>query len=280
MLLRCAGRDLDLTTPAVMGILNVTPDSFSDGGSFTDVDAALAHARAMVEQGARIVDVGGESTRPGAIPISRTEEVDRVAPVIERLVSEFDIIVSVDTRHAEVARAALAAGAHLLNDVAALTGPGMLATAAGSTAAVCLMHMQGEPGTMQLQPHYEDVVAEVQQYLATRLQACDAIGIARDRIVIDPGIGFGKNLHHNLALLAHIPRLCTLGVPVMIGVSRKSMFKQLLGRDLHERLPGTVSATCAAVLAGAALVRAHDVAAAVDAVRVATALRESGYSVQ
>lgn len=277
MLLRCAGRTLDLSTPAVMGVLNVTPDSFSDGGRYTTLDKALAHAESMVREGARIIDVGGESTRPGARPVAVNEEIDRVLPVIERLTTELDVIVSIDTRRAEVARAALSVGAHLLNDVAALTGPGMIEVAAGSTAAVCLMHMQGEPATMQLCPRYEDVVREVRDYLQARVHACETVGITRDRIVIDPGIGFGKTLQHNLALLAHLQALTSLGVPVLIGVSRKSMFKALLGRELDERLPGTIAATTAAVLGGASIVRAHDVAAAVDAVRVADALRRSGF---
>jgi dihydropteroate synthase len=260
-----------------MGVLNVTPDSFSDGGRYTTLDKALAHAESMVREGARIIDVGGESTRPGARPVAVNEEIDRVLPVIERLTTELDVIVSIDTRRAEVARAALSVGAHLLNDVAALTGPGMIEVAAGSTAAVCLMHMQGEPATMQLCPRYEDVVREVRDYLQARVHACETVGITRDRIVIDPGIGFGKTLQHNLALLAHLQALTSLGVPVLIGVSRKSMFKALLGRELDERLPGTIAATTAAVLGGASIVRAHDVAAAVDAVRVADALRRSGF---
>lgn len=280
MQLRCADRILDLSTPVVMGVLNVTPDSFYDGGRHATTDAALARARILADEGAQIIDIGGESTRPGAIPVSTAEEIGRVLPVIEAVRRELDVVVSVDTRHAEVARAALVAGAHLLNDVAALTAPGMLATAAASTAAVCLMHMQGEPGTMQLQPQYRDVVTEIRDYLQARVRACEAAGIARERVVIDPGIGFGKTLQHNLALLAHLPQLRELGLPVLIGVSRKSMFKALLGRDVDDRLPGTVAASCAAVLAGAAIVRAHDVAAAVDAVRVAVALRAAGYGVE
>jgi dihydropteroate synthase len=279
MQLRCADRRLDLSTPAVMGVLNVTPDSFSDGGRYTTLDAARAHAQKMVEQGARIIDVGGESTRPGATPVSPDEEIARVVPVIEALHIELDALISIDTRHADVARAALAAGAHIVNDVAALTSPEMLETVTRSDAGVCLMHMQGEPSTMQAQPRYEDVVHEVKAFLAARVRACEAVGISRDRIVIDPGIGFGKTLQHNLQLLARLVELRELDVPLLIGVSRKSMFKALLGREIDGRLPGAVAMTCAAVLAGAAIIRAHDVAATVDAVKVAVALRHAGYAV-
>lgn len=263
--------------PVVMGILNATPDSFSDGGRYTSLDAALKHARAMLKEGAGIIDVGGESTRPGAAPVSVTEEIERVVPLIEVLRRDSDVLVSVDTRHAEVAAAALAAGAHMVNDVCALAAPGMLDVVSRSAAGVCLMHMQGEPRTMQLQPQYDDVVRDVKHYLSNRIQACAAVGIARERIVVDPGIGFGKAVQHNLKLLARLVELRDLGVPILIGVSRKSLFKTLLGREIDERLPGTVALTCAAVLSGAAIVRAHDVAAAVDAIKVAVALRDSGY---
>jgi dihydropteroate synthase len=277
MLLRCVNRALDLSTPAVMGVLNVTPDSFSDGGRYTDPGTALEHARDMVEQGARIIDVGGESTRPGAQPVSAQNEIERVVPVIERLLSELDVVVSVDTRQPEVASAALAVGTHLLNDVSALAARGMLELAATTEAAVCLMHMQGDPRTMQVEPHYQDVVREVKHYLADRVGACEAVGIHRDRLVIDPGIGFGKRLEHNLSLLARLDELCELDLPVLIGVSRKSMFKRLLGRDVGGRLAGGVAMACAAVLAGASIVRTHDVAATVDAIKVALALRDAGY---
>ena len=273
----CSDHALDLSTPAVMGVLNVTPDSFSDGGRHTTLATAVARARVMVEEGARIIDVGGESTRPGAAAVTPPEEIERVAPVIQALRSQLDVLVSVDTRQTEVAKAALAAGAHMINDVSALTAPGMIELVSRSAAGVCLMHMQGEPRTMQLLPKYDDVVREVKQYLAARIQACEAVGIARKRIVIDPGIGFGKTLQHNLALIARLSELQELGVAVLIGVSRKSMFKTLLGRELEDRLPGTVATTCAAVLAGAAIVRTHDVAAAIDAIKVAVALRDAGY---
>jgi dihydropteroate synthase len=273
----CANHVLDLSTPAVMGILNVTPDSFSDGGRYTTLDSALAHARAMVGEGAQIIDVGGESTRPGAEPVSAEEEIERVVPVVAAIREQLDVLISVDTRHSTVAAAALDAGAHIINDVSGLADQGMLELLSNSTAGVCVMHMRGEPRTMQLRPTYADVVREVKDYLAGRIVACEAVGIAHDRIVIDPGIGFGKTLQHNLSLLAHLAELGELGVPVLIGVSRKSMFSALLGRDVDQRLPGTVAATCAAVLAGAAIVRAHDVAAAVDAVKVAIALRDAGF---
>ncbi|MET0986022.1 MAG: dihydropteroate synthase [Steroidobacteraceae bacterium] len=277
MQLICSDRTLDLSTPAIMGVLNVTPDSFSDGGRYTTVPMAVERARMMVEEGARIIDVGGESTRPGAAAVTPAEEIERVTPVIEALRSRLDVLVSVDTRQTDVAKAALEAGAHMINDVSALSAPDMIELVSRSAAGVCLMHKQGEPRTMQVQPKYGDVVREVKQYLAARIQACEAVGIARSRIVIDPGIGFGKTLQHNLALIARLTELQELGVAVLIGVSRKSMFKTLLGRELEDRLPGTVATTCAAVLAGAAIVRTHDVAAAIDASKVAIALREAGY---
>ena len=279
MLLSCAGRTLDLSTPVVMGVLNVTPDSFSDGGHYTTLAAAIERAHTMVAEGAGIIDVGGESTRPGAAPVSVAEESARVVPVIDALRSQLDALISVDTRQAEVAAAALVAGAHIVNDVSALSAPEMMTVVSRSTAGVCLMHMQGEPRTMQAQPKYADVLREVKAYLAARIQACEAVGIARDRIVVDPGIGFGKTLQHNLALLARLTELRQLGVPVLIGVSRKSLFKTLLGRELEGRVHGSVAMTCAAVLAGAAIVRTHDVAATLDAVKVAMALRAAGYCV-
>lgn len=277
MFLRHGSHTLDLSTPLVMGVLNVTPDSFSDGGRFANCEAAVAHALRMVEEGAALLDVGGESTRPGAQAVSAEEEIRRVVPVIEALVARSQVPISVDTSKPAVMTAAVRSGASLINDVRALREPGALEAAADTQAAICLMHMQGEPRTMQADPRYGDVVAEVRDFLRERAAACLARGIAKDRLLIDPGIGFGKGLQHNLALLAGLPALTGLGWPVLIGVSRKSMFGALLGRAVEERIAGGVAAATAAVLAGASMVRTHDVAATVDAVKVAVALRDAGY---
>lgn len=275
MQLQLPDRALSLDPPVVMGILNVTPDSFSDGGRHLGKDAALRRAREMIAEGARIIDVGGESTRPGAMPVSADEEMARVVPVIEALRRESDAVVSVDTMKPAVMRAACAAGAEMVNDVLALQAPGALAAVSDSRVAVCLMHMRGEPQTMQASPRYEDVVTEVADFLAARVQACVAAGIAHSRICIDPGIGFGKTLSHNLSLLSRIDALRPIGSPVLIGVSRKSMFGKLLGRDVSDRLPGALAATAVAVWQGAAIVRTHDVRASCDAVRVARALAQA-----
>jgi dihydropteroate synthase len=261
-----------------MGVLNVTPDSFSDGGRFASSEAAVAHALRMVEEGARLIDVGGESTRPGAQAVSAEEEIRRVVPVIEALATRTHVPISVDTSKPAVMTAAVRAGATLINDVRALREPDALEAAAASGAAICLLHMQGEPRTMQADPRYGDVVAEVRDFLRERAEVCMAGGIAPNRLAIDPGIGFGKRLEHNLALLANLRTLVGLGWPVVVGVSRKSMFEALLGRAVDERVAGGVAAATAAVLAGASMVRAHDVAAAVDAVKVGVALRAAGYS--
>jgi dihydropteroate synthase len=262
-----------------MGVLNVTPDSFSDGGRFTDRDAAVAHAMRMVEEGAGLIDIGGESTRPGAQAVSADEEIRRVVPVIAALAARVTIPISIDTSKPAVMTAAVRAGATLINDVRALREPDALEAAAATGAAICLMHMQGEPRTMQVDPHYDDVIAEVRDFLGARVAACLTAGIARDRLAIDPGIGFGKRLEHNLALLAGLPALVGLGWPVLIGVSRKSMFGALLGRAVEQRGAGGVAMATAAVLAGASIVRTHDVAATVDAVKVAVALKEAGKAV-
>ena len=280
-LLRCGSHTLDLSHPLVMGILNVTPDSFSDGGRFSAVSRAVEHALRMIEQGAGMIDVGGESTRPGAADVSEDEEIRRVVPVIEALVARSSVPVSIDTSKAAVMSAAVAAGASLINDVRALQEPGALEAAAGTNAAVCLMHMQGQPRTMQHEPCYDDVVGEVTAFLEQRVEACVAGGISTDRLVLDPGIGFGKRLEHNLALLAHLPQLSrpgpNAGLPLLVGVSRKSMFQTLLGRPVQQRLAGGLAVATAAVLAGAAILRVHDVAETVDAVKVALALRAAGY---
>lgn len=277
MLLQCGHHQLDLSSPVVMGILNVTPDSFSDGGRFTGLSAAVEHALAMVDAGAAIIDVGGESTRPGAAAVSAAEEIRRVAPVIEALVARTTAIISVDASKAAVLRAAVEAGATMINDVRALQEEGAIEVAAATKAAVCLMHMQGDPRTMQIDPHYDNVVTDVTDFLASRVQACENAGIARGRMVIDPGIGFGKRVEHNLQLLAAVPELRALQLPILIGVSRKSMFGALLGRPVEQRLAGGLAATTAAVLGGASIVRTHDVAQTLDAVKIAAALNAAGY---
>lgn len=277
MLLRCASRTVDLCQPVVMGVLNVTPDSFSDGGRFAQLDLAVEQALRMVDEGASFIDIGGESTRPGAEPVTEAEELRRVIPVIEAVARRTDVPISIDTSKPGVMRAAIEAGADVINDVYALRAPGALEAARASGAAVCLMHMQGEPRTMQIQPHYEDVVSEVRGFLDERVADCLAAGIEVDRLVVDPGIGFGKRLEHNLSLLAAIPELSARRLPVLIGVSRKSMFDALLGRGVHERLPGALAAATASALAGARIIRTHDVRETVDAIKVAAALKKAGY---
>jgi len=273
MLLTCGQHALDLSEPVVMGVLNVTPDSFSDGGELASPEAALRQARRMAEVGAAILDVGGESTRPGAREVGTGEELDRVLPVVEALVAELELPVSVDTSKPEVMREAIAAGAAMVNDVRALQAPGALAAVAGSQAAVCLMHMQGEPRTMQVDPRYRDVVAEVHAFLAARVEACETAGIGRERVVVDPGFGFGKTLEHNLTLLAGLREFARDGLPVLAGLSRKSMIGALTGRSVRERLAGSVALAALAVANGASIIRAHDVAETVDAVKVAAAVR-------
>jgi len=256
-----------------MGIVNVTPDSFSDGGQLHDTQAAVAHALKLSEQGADILDVGGESTRPGATAVPVDEEIGRVVPVIEVLVRE-GCVVSVDTRRPEVMRAALAAGATMVNDVAALRAPGAMEAVAASGVAVCLMHMRGDPQSMQQSPHYADVVDEVKQFLRARVQVCEAAGIARERLVIDPGFGFGKTLQHNLALLKHLGELAELDLPILAGLSRKSMLGTLTGCAVDEREFAGVAAHLMAVTHGARLVRVHNVVAMRDALAIWNAVEE------
>ena len=255
-----------------MGVLNVTPDSFSDGGRFADRAAALAQARHLVAEGAGIIDVGGESTRPGARAAGLDEELERVIPVIETLRRESAVFISVDTSKPEVMSAAVAAGADIINDVRALLEPGALDAAAASGAGICLMHMQGEPRTMQDAPHYTDVVEEVSAFLAARMRACREAGVDAARLAIDPGFGFGKRIVDNLVLLKQLAGFEALGVPIAVGLSRKSMLASLTGRSVDERLAGSVALAAIAVLHGARIVRAHDVGATVDAVRVAAAV--------
>jgi dihydropteroate synthase len=271
---RCRDRSLDLHHPQVMGILNVTPDSFSDGGRHVHLDAALARADELVAAGAAIVDIGGESTRPGAAEVPVQQEIDRVAPVIERVAAGFDVAVSVDTSKLAVMQAAVAAGACIVNDVRALRGaPGARAWAASAGVGICLMHMQGEPRTMQLHPEYQDVVTDVLEFLRGERDACVAAGIDPATIVVDPGIGFGKTLAHNMALLNQLPRFASLASPLLVGVSRKSLIGQLLGgRGVEERLYGGLGLAAVAVTRGARIVRTHDVGPTLDVIRTVAAV--------
>jgi dihydropteroate synthase len=269
----CADRVLDLTRPVVMGVLNVTSDSFSDGGRYHSLDAAIAHAQAMARAGAAIIDVGGESTRPGATPVPVAEELARVLPVITALCKTLDVVISIDTMKPEVMQAAVAAGAGMVNDVMALQTPGALQAVAASRAAVCLMHMQGTPQTMQADPHYDVIGEQVRGFLQARAQACLTGGIGADRIVLDPGFGFGKTLEHNLALLADLPALAAGPYPVLVGMSRKALLGKLLGRPVEQRLAGSLALATVAALRGARIVRCHDVAETSDAIQVAWAAR-------
>lgn len=269
------GGGLDLDEPRVMGVLNVTPDSFSDGGRFCDVDAALARAHAMAEAGAAIIDVGGESTRPGALAVPEEEELRRVMPVIQRLVRELPLPVSVDTSKAQVIAAATDAGAVIVNDVRALRLAGALEAASAARCAVCLVHMQGQPPTMQEHPHYGDVTAEVRGFLLRRTAACAEAGIAPDHILIDPGFGFGKALGHNLELLGHLPTLLELDYPVVVGLSRKTSIGKITRREPADRLAGSLAAAVLAAWLGASVVRAHDVRETVDALAVVAELKRA-----
>ncbi len=270
--LDCGGKPLDLSRPRVMGILNVTPDSFSDGGEYFAADAALQQARNMLAEGADIIDVGGESTRPGSCAVTVDEEIRRVVPIIGALAEELPVPLSIDTSKPEVMRAAAAAGAGLINDVMAVREPGALAAAAATGLPVCLMHMQGRPRYMQQNPLYADVVEDISRFFRQRIDACEAQGIARQKLVIDPGFGFGKTLEHNLSLLKHLGELRQLGLPILVGMSRKSMIGALTGRPVQQRMLGSVAAAVLAVQAGARIIRVHDVAATVDALKVAHAV--------
>lgn len=274
MRLTLGNQNLELDPPVVMGILNVTPDSFSDGGHYVEPRTALERARRMRDAGAAIIDIGGESTRPGAEPVTAAEEIERVMPIVEPLVAD-GVTVSVDTSKAEVMRCAIEAGVAMINDVNALRAEGALEVCAGSSVAVCVMHMQGEPRSMQSNPQYGEVVGEIYDFLALRIKACLAAGIERGHIVIDPGFGFGKTLTHNLQLLRNLERFTTLGVPVLAGLSRKSLLGPLTGRRIDARLAGSVALATLAVASGASIIRAHDVAETVDAVAVASAVRSA-----
>src|SRR6202051_848709 len=269
---RCRNRTIDLTRPVVMGILNVTPDSFSDGNRYANVDAALERAKVIAAEGATVVDVGGESTRPGAAPVDEAVEIARVVPVIKGIAAASDIAISIDTSKPAVMAAAIAAGACIVNDVFALRAPGARECAAASEVGVCLMHMQGEPRTMQDDPHYDDVVAEVCEFLARQRDACVEAGIAREAIVLDPGLGFGKGLAHNMTLLKELPRMAALNAPLLVGVSRQSFIGRILGRPVDERLHGGLGLAALAVAQGARIIRTHDVAATRDAVRMVSAV--------
>jgi dihydropteroate synthase len=269
---RCRHRVIDVTRPVVMGILNVTPDSFSDGGRHATIEAALARAARIAEEGAVIIDVGGESTRPGAGAIDESVEIARVVPVIEGIAAASNIAISIDTSKPKVMAAAVAAGACIVNDVYALRAPGARAWAAASEVGVCLMHMQGEPRTMQDHPHYEDVVGEVSEFLTHERDACVRAGIAREAIALDPGLGFGKGLAHNLALLKSLAHFAALGSPVLVGVSRKSFIGRVLARPMDERLYGGLGLAALAVAEGARIIRSHDVAATRDAIGMVSAV--------
>lgn len=276
MRLRLGARILELDQPRVMGILNVTPDSFSDGGRYSDRDAALRHAESMLAAGASIIDVGGESTRPGAANVSAQEETDRVVPVIESIARQLDIAISVDTSKAPVMRAAVSAGAALINDVFALRQVGALEAAADLEAAVCLMHMQGTPATMQTNPQYRNVAGDIMEFLQERIVACHAAGIPSGRLLVDPGFGFGKTDRQNLELLHNLRQLNGLGPPLLVGLSRKRLLGSLTGRSAEQRVFAGIAAAVMAVERGARIVRTHDVAETIDALRVAQAVMEAG----
>ncbi|MBL0573133.1 dihydropteroate synthase [Aeromonas hydrophila] len=267
MQLTSKGLSLSLERPHVMGILNVTPDSFSDGGHFNQLERAITHARQMVAEGATLIDIGGESTRPGAPDVSEQEELDRVIPVVERMVAELEVMISLDTSKAAVMREGCAAGAHLINDVRALLEPGALAAAAVADVPVCLMHMQGQPRTMQAEPHYDDLLGEVRAFFDERIAACLAAGIEREQLLLDPGYGFGKTLAHNYQLLAQQEKLLDYQLPLLVGMSRKSMIGNLLGRPVDERLAGSLACALIGMQRGARIIRVHDVRATMDALR-------------
>jgi len=263
---------LKTKAPIIMGVLNITPDSFSDGGRFTVIETAIQQALRMVDLGASIIDVGGESTRPNATPVSTEEEINRVVPVIQGIRSNCKVAISIDTSKPAVMKAAVEAGANLINDVYALQRPGALETAAALDVPVCLMHMQANPETMQDNPSYTDVIDAVNSFFIQRIAACEAVGISRDKIIIDPGFGFGKTLQHNLSLLAKLNQFEQHGCPILAGISRKSMLGEILNKKVEERLFGSVAAALLAVINGASIVRVHDVAETVDALKIYNAV--------
>lgn len=276
MKMNFAGRELDMSRCHVMGVLNVTPDSFSDGGQFNRPDAALARARQMVADGATFIDIGGESTRPGATPVSVQEELDRVCPVVEAAARELDAVISVDTSAPEVMAETAKLGAGLINDVRALQRDGAPEVAAKAGIPVCIMHIQGEPDTMQDRPEYRNVRREVSAFLTERIRVAEHAGIRPENILLDPGFGFGKSLEHNLQLLASLEQMHILGHPLLVGVSRKSMLGRITGREVNERLPASLAAATIAAMKGASIIRVHDVRETVDAIRVVAAVKEAG----
>ncbi|MDP4547358.1 dihydropteroate synthase [Marinobacter sp. MDS2] len=270
-----AGRQLNLSECHVMGILNVTPDSFSDGGRFNNVDAAVLRAKQMVADGATFVDVGGESTRPGAAPVSTQQELDRVCPVVEAIARELDVVVSVDTSNPVVMAETVKVGAGLINDVRALQRDGASEVVAEAGVPVCLMHIQGEPDTMQDSPFYRNVRREVSSFLTERVRVAEAAGVLPENIILDPGFGFGKTVEHNVQLLAGMEQMHMLGHPLLIGISRKSMLGAITGRDVNERLSASLAAATISAMKGASILRVHDVRETVDAVKVVTAIKEA-----
>jgi len=270
--LQCGRHVLDLSSAQVMGVLNVTPDSFSDGGCFDNLSAAMVQAEAMLTAGAAVIDVGGESTRPGAHPVSEQEELDRVLPVIEGLVDNFDALVSVDTSTPAVMREAIRLGVGIVNDVRAFERSGAVEAVVNESVALCVMHMKGEPGTMQRAPSYAEVVRDISTYLSRRLEGLVDAGVSKARVLLDPGFGFGKTLAHNLALLKHLDAILALGQPVLVGMSRKTMIGEILDKPVNERLYGSIAAAVIAAQSGARIIRVHDVAQTVDAMRVVNAV--------
>lgn len=273
--LNCPNLGLDLATPQVMGILNVTPDSFSDGGKYTQMDHALEQVEQMIADGATIIDIGGESTRPGAAAVCVEDELARVIPVLKAIKQRFDILVSIDTSKASVMSAAIAAGADIINDVRALQNDGCLAVVAQSNIPVCLMHMQGLPSTMQNKPSYDDVVNDIMVFFQQRIDACMSAGIARERIILDPGFGFGKTQAQNFHLLANLSKLSQFGLPILAGLSRKSMIGNLLNRDVKQRLAGSLTTAIIAIQQGASIIRVHDVQETVDALNILKTLADN-----
>lgn len=274
MELDCGGKRIDLSHPVVMGILNVTPDSFSDGGAYVDISVAVERALQMVEEGAHLIDVGGESTRPGASPVDAETEIARVVPVIEAVRAECPVTISIDTSKPEVMRAAVGAGAGFINDVRALREPGALEAAVALGVPVCLMHMLGQPRTMQLAPAYQDVVTEVIEFLRKQAEVAENAGLSRENLVFDPGFGFGKTLRHNLQILNSLERFTELGSPVLVGISRKSMIGAIVDQPVEARTSGSIAAAVICALKGASIIRAHDVGPTVEALRVVQAVAE------
>lgn len=273
MILKANNKSLDLSQPQVMGILNVTPDSFSDGGKFDTVDNALTQAKRMIEAGVTIIDIGGESTRPGAPDVALEEELQRVIPVITAIRQHSDVWISIDTSKAEVMRQAIAAGADIINDVRALQEPGALDVAAQAGLPICLMHMQGQPRTMQANPHYEDLVKEVGEFLLERVEACEQVGIKREQLILDPGFGFGKTLEHNYHMLAHLEAFHQFGLPILAGMSRKSMLFKLLDKAPAECIAASVSCATIAAMKGAQIIRVHDFEQTLDAMKIVSMVK-------